>query len=248
MKIPLPCHECGADSHMWVFAEIDGGDVLAGVCPQGHEVRFRLSYEAPHELLLDAGALALLDEYYREAVANFAAGLEQSFEFYVEASMYAAGIPDPQIRKLLTQNRLDQRRLGMMSACYLRDTGQPFDLLDNRYVAFRNRVVHNAAWPARAEAVGYADYVCRTVIALHAALGSKLSALLDLKDERADAVAADDLRAGRTPPSSLMARASFLVAFQRNTGVDTALADFQFNGWWAQARTQLHQAATRNAG
>lgn len=157
MRIPFPCDTCGPDRRVWVLAEISDTGIHCGVCPAGHDVRFRLSFEPTHELLLDVGALALLDGYYREAVSSFAAGLEQSFEFYVEASMVAAGIGPEAVRRLLSVNRFDQRRAGMVSACYLRDTGEEFPHLQSKRTEFRNRVIHNASWPTRAETVDFAD-------------------------------------------------------------------------------------------
>lgn len=233
MRIPFPCHKCGLDRRSWAFAEITDTAVFGGLCSSGHQIRFRLSYEAPHELLLDAGALALLDEYYRESVSSLAAGLEQSFEFYVEASMAAAGIEPEAIRKLLSVNRFDQRRAGMVSACYLRDTGQVFPYLESKRMEFRNRVIHNATWPTRRETLEFADYVCRSVLGLQSTLGPKMSALLDLKDQQADIAAAEDLLAGLEAPTSLFARASFLAAFSRSPSIDSALSDFKLNGWWS---------------
>ena len=216
MRIPFPCDKCGPESRSWAFAEVNDSGVFQGSCSNGHEVRYRLSYEAPHELLLDAGALAMLDEYYRESVSSFAAALEQSFEFYVEASMVAAGIDGAAIKKLLSVNRFDQRRAGMVSASYLRDTGLPFPYLESKRMEFRNRVIHNASWPTREETMEFADYVCRSVLGIHADLGPKMGTLLNLKDEQADVAAAEDLLAGRDAPASLFARASFLSAFERS--------------------------------
>jgi hypothetical protein len=221
----------GADRMVWAFGEISDTGVHAVVCSSGHTSEFRLAFEPPHELLLDVGALALLDGYYREAVSSFAAGLEQSYEFFVEASLSAAGVNDEEVRKLLSANRFDQRRAGMVSLCYLQETGRSFPYLQSKRAEFRNRVIHNASWPTRPEAVEFAEYVCDAVRGLDTVLGKKKSALLGRREEAADMEAGKILFAGGVPPSSVF-RPNFFAIVQSTGSFEEGLTKFSKEGWW----------------
>lgn len=146
--------------------------------------------------------------------------------------MIAAGVSQDAVRRLLSVNRLDQRRAGMVAACYLRDTGKEFPYLQNKRSEFRNNVIHNASWPTREETLGFAEYVCRSVLGVHRDLGPKMSALLSLKDEQADLAAAEDIIGGREAPTTVFARPSLLLEVDAATNFENGLASFARKNWW----------------
>ncbi|MBX3126105.1 MAG: hypothetical protein KF718_05290 [Polyangiaceae bacterium] len=245
MRIPFPCLECDRDAgaprqRVWAYGEISDTGIHSVSCPNGHDSQYRLVFEAPHELLLDVGALALLDGYLRECVSGFAAALEQSFEFFVEANLSARGVPAEEVRRLLSTNRRDQRRAGMISLCYLQETGRAFPFLQSKRAEFRNKVIHNASWPSREEVVDFARYVCDALKDLDAALGNKRAGLLQRMDDAANLEAAEITLAYGVAPTSIV-RPNFYSMVRHETTFEDALARFGKEGWWKWP-TRLHSA------
>jgi hypothetical protein len=183
MRIPLLCHEClrsQASGFVYANATVDENGALVAECDNGHSNQW-LTRKPNHEWLATAGALALCDRYLREAVFSFAAALESSFAFYVEASLQHAGLGVDSVRELVRKNRLAERRIGMVSVCYLRDTGRQFPHLQGKWVEFRNDVVHNGHWPSPDKAVDYAGHVCAAIVDLQKTLGNALDAYYDYR-------------------------------------------------------------------
>lgn len=238
MDIPLLCWKCITETPdrgvVFAVGEIGDSGVHVGSCPFQHQVRYWTPKPA-HELLFDVGGKALLDGYFREAVSSFAATLEQAFEYYVEVSCLAAGIAHGEVTKLLRSNRRDQRRAGMVSVSYLRDTGQDFPFLVPRWVEFRNNVIHNAAWPTRMKTLEYGDFVAKTVGALYQTLGEKKVAYDEKRRSDHDVAIAVDLQAGREPVQVL--ENATLLDFARGAATfEEALDTFARAGQWSWPR------------
>jgi hypothetical protein len=225
MRIPIPCLKCldaEASGLVYAVSTLDDDGRFTGQCENGHDVICRTP-RPPHEWLTTAGALAFLDGYHREAASSFAAALESSFAFYVEVSLHQAGLELEAVRELLRKSKLDQRRAGMVSVCYLRDTGKQFPYLQQKWVEFRNNVVHNGHWPTRSKTLEYADYVCRSISELYDTLGPKLEphyhhrlgeVVLGLKEEE---FSMDDFQ-------------PFLSFYIRSTSAQEALMEFSKHG------------------
>jgi hypothetical protein len=96
---------------------------------------------------------------------------------------------------------------------------------------FRNRVIHNASWPARPETLDFGEYVCKAILGMHEALGPKMFALLATQEEQADLAAVQDLAAGREPAATLM-RPTFLSAVGSSSTFEEAPIRFAKSGWW----------------
>ena len=91
MKIRLQCPQCD-DEHFLddepaelAFYPLDLSDdgVIELNCESGHATTICLRQER-FELLSEVAANAIVDGYYREAVATFKAALERFYEFYLE--------------------------------------------------------------------------------------------------------------------------------------------------------------------
>lgn len=160
MKFPFNCNYEGC----WAlnpldYAEQDLYRYECVVC--GRKNAHAMSRER-FEVLFDFGALAFLDGYYREAVADFATALERFFEFFVRTVFRERGLPDEAVEgtwKLMS--RQSERQLGAFAALYLSITGQTPDFLrPNPLKAdFRNNVVHKGHMPSQEEAAAYAEMV-----------------------------------------------------------------------------------------
>ncbi len=114
------------------------------------------------EVLFDFGTLALLDGYYREAVADFATALERFFEFFVRTVFREQGLPDETVEETWKlMSRQSERQLGAFTALYLLITHRSPDFLSSERLqaSFRNSVVHRGRMPSREETAGYAETV-----------------------------------------------------------------------------------------
>jgi hypothetical protein len=224
MQIPFVCDRClteGGRGVVYAIAEINEDGLFEAQCEHGHAVR-AVSERPNHEWLISAGAYAIGDGYYREAVLDFAAALESAFGFYVEASLFQAKLEMEPIRELLRQNRQDQRRAGMVSLCYLRDTGRQFPYLHRKWVEFRNDTVHNGQWPIRAKAIEYAAHVCEAVLGLYEVLGPALEAVQNYR--------LGELVHKAGYKTMLDSSLTFLSCFERVRAIDQALQEFRKYG------------------
>ncbi len=62
-------------------------------CENGHTTVTVLQ-EQKFEVLFDLGAHAILDGYYREAVASFTSSLERFYEFFIKAALFENDISE----------------------------------------------------------------------------------------------------------------------------------------------------------
>ncbi|WP_437793039.1 hypothetical protein [Sorangium sp. So ce693] len=181
MKVMLSCNTCMMEliesgvqigskefeEHHWA-EHVDVGEhgVYEATCPQGHRIVCGVSNRR-FELLFDAAALALVDGYYREAIATFASALERFFEFYIRVVLRNCGVGGKEIDgawKLLG-NR-SERQLGAFCVTYLLHNKRPFEMLTRRMEELRNDVVHKGLFATRAQALEYGEYVYNVIYAL----------------------------------------------------------------------------------
>src|SRR5262245_54774125 len=100
MRLPLPCVACakpspggeGLMATVFVFVELEGEHRFRVTCPQGHHSVIGLR-QPRFKILYESGALALLDGYYREAVATIASSLERFHEYWIRATFLETGVP-----------------------------------------------------------------------------------------------------------------------------------------------------------
>ncbi|WP_163866106.1 hypothetical protein [Myxococcus eversor] len=128
------------------------------------------------EVLFDFGALAFLDGYHREAVANFAAAFERFLEFFVRTIWSEKGLDDAAIErtwKLMASQ--SERQIGAFSAVYVSFFGESPDFLKNESlrVDFRNAVIHKGKIPTREEVEKYAANLFEIIKAQLMKLGAE---------------------------------------------------------------------------
>ena len=88
MKILVPCPHPACDflnkqpTTPQYAVSISDDLICRFTCDNGHEVMVPLQ-DVRFEVLAQTGANAIVDGYYREAVASFTASLERFFEFYL---------------------------------------------------------------------------------------------------------------------------------------------------------------------
>jgi hypothetical protein len=159
--------KCAIERHalehpMKAFVDLSDDCVLTFTCEKGHENSFALQ-EQKFEILVEMGGMAILDGYYREAVASMAVALERFFEFYIRAVCLGRGIAHDQLplawKAVVNQS---ERQLGAFMFLYLLETGKPFELVE-KMVKFRNTVTHRGYLPSRAEALKYARWAFNSI-------------------------------------------------------------------------------------
>ena len=157
MRIHLKCPSCSESSgdDAAVQLEVRNDGVYSVVCDQGHHSRIGLR-SLPFELLFEFGVLALIDGYWREAVASSATALERCHEFASRTLLRHRAIPDSEIGMAWKQvAKQSERQLGMFIGLYLAERSQLPPLVTQELVAFRNKVVHSGHFPTAVEAEEY---------------------------------------------------------------------------------------------
>lgn len=128
-------------------------------CEKGHTT-ITIVQEQKFEILFDLGAYAILDGYYREAVASFTSSLERFYEFFIKAYSLESKI-DKSVFDTAWKNVAQQseRQLGAFIFTYCQAFSESPDLLSQKYIKFRNDVIHKGKIPSREEAMEYGENV-----------------------------------------------------------------------------------------
>ncbi|WP_163560951.1 hypothetical protein [Halomonas sp. NO4] len=132
-------------------------------CEKGHTTVTVLQ-EQKFEVLFDLGAYAVLDGYYREAVASFTSSLERFYEFFVKAVLLEDGLDEATVAETWKQvSSQSERQLGAFIFLYLKCFTEKPSLLRPKQTTFRNEVIHKGKIPSRDEAVQYGQEVLDTI-------------------------------------------------------------------------------------
>jgi hypothetical protein len=170
MKLVAHCMECvqgtqniEREIHFADYIELGEEGFLELACPRGHKSIITVQ-EEKFEILFDFGGMALLDGYYREAVATVSTALERCLEFYITVVCLHLGIPEQEFaaawKRISAQS---ERQLGAFLFLYLLNTKRQCDYLSDKAVKFRNDVVHKGYIPRRTEAIEYGEEVLKFI-------------------------------------------------------------------------------------
>jgi hypothetical protein len=169
MRLYLSCEKCvvepGSPARKFP-TEVEDSGLYKLVCPNGHETVSCIQ-QLKFEILFDLGAYAILDGYYRDAVASFTAAMERFFEFFVEVQCEKQGIDFETFDA--TWDRVSsrsERELGAFIIMYLLAMKKPPTLLSNNNTKFRNDVIHKGRIPTKEEAIQYGEKVAEVLISL----------------------------------------------------------------------------------
>ena len=164
MQTNIACMQCQIDEGVPNFSSIsivripDDG-VLELTCNRGHRT-FTIIQQMKFELLADMAIKAIVDGYYRDAVASFAGALERLQEFFFRATCRKQGVAAPTFdRAWKNMSNQSERQLGAFISAYLVETGEPPKLLDQRETQFRNGVIHKGVFPTRDATVQFGQAV-----------------------------------------------------------------------------------------
>jgi hypothetical protein len=118
-------------------------------CKRGHTT-VTVVQQQKFEILFDLGAYAILDGYYREAVASFTSSLERFYEFFIKAYLLDGGI-DKSVFDEAWKNvsQQSERQLGAFIFLYCQAFSEEPSLPRQKYIKFRNEVMHKGKIPNR---------------------------------------------------------------------------------------------------
>jgi hypothetical protein len=155
--------ENGAPDNVVYSVEINDSGIYNVRCRNGHDVTVVVQ-ELKFELLAEYACNAILDGYYREAVASFAASMERFYEFYIRVRFEAKKKDPIQFEAAWKEmSKQSERQLGAFIAIYaLQEKNEPV-LLGRKHIEFRNDVIHKGIIPKREEAINFGQAVVDTI-------------------------------------------------------------------------------------
>lgn len=168
MRLLIPCMECLKDTGQpdrWLaHVEFRDDGRYEVLCRFGHR-SVTIIQEAKYEVLFEIGANAIIDGYYREGVASFAAALERFYEFAATVILEDAKAQrDIVLASWKLVSTSSERQLGAFIFLWLSRFNEAPSVLRPRSVEFRNDVVHKGKIPSREEAIAFGDAVLEVIL------------------------------------------------------------------------------------
>jgi hypothetical protein len=167
MRLPIPCIECAKSTTQnnatLYLHEIEDTGIYNFDCLNGHNITACLQEER-FEVLYELAANAIIDGYYREAIASFTGSLEAFREFYLRVAGFKAGVPFDRYHEAVKSIfKFSERVLGAYTVVYaMQHKGAPPEL-PQRDIELRNQVIHAGKFPTREEALLYGQNVGNTI-------------------------------------------------------------------------------------
>ena len=146
-----------------VMGELRDDDTYVVTCDNGHVTTAYLQANR-FEVLFDLGMYAILDGYYREAVANFASALEGFYGWFIDVVCTSCAF-DYDKRQKIWKNVANQSERQFGAFYYLwtiQFKEEPRILLEND-VRFRNIVIHKGALPSRNDAIDFGQRILEII-------------------------------------------------------------------------------------
>ncbi len=169
MKLFTSCMKCtmqNPSSYVQVggFIPIQENDLYYFKCVNGHH-NLIVIQAFKFEILFESGLCAIRDKYYLESVLSLTASLERFYEFFVKIAMKANGITNETFENIFTSmSKQSERQYGAFICAYgLLYKESPPLLLKNKFIEFRNKVVHKGFLPSEEEVLSYAQEVFNVI-------------------------------------------------------------------------------------
>ena len=169
MRLPFSCMKCTFDGETGSippypkYIELRDDGRYEFTCEKGHRT-ITVVQEQKFEVLFDLGAYAILDGYYREAIASFTSSLERFYEFFIKACILDEGL-DKEIFEAAWKNvsQQSERQLGAFIFLYCKSFLEAPVLLHQKQIKLRNEVIHKGKIPTREEAIAYGESVLNII-------------------------------------------------------------------------------------
>jgi hypothetical protein len=176
VKVFAPCMQCLIELGRPSFEPIIGDYFDDGVayitCSAGHKTA-HLIQSSKFEMLLEAGAIALLESFTLEACADFSAALERFYEFALRVMCRAQGISPELFDKMFKEMaRQSERQLGAFISLYAIEFGESYKP-DTKISNFRNEVIHKGMIPTVDDAKIFCSHIYLVISTLYRKLHDK---------------------------------------------------------------------------
>lgn len=162
MRLIMSCDQCMMESPINIeitWVEYQDSHLYEYTCSKGHLSSCML-LQQKFEVLFTIGANAILDGYYREAVASFTSSLERFYEYFIKVKLLEEKNDQIMINKTWkTVASQSERQLGAFILLYAQTFKTEPNLLASDKVSFRNAVVHKGKIPSKSEALEYGQAV-----------------------------------------------------------------------------------------
>lgn len=163
MKINLTCYSCTNPPNQMVRVPIRDDGYYKLKCENGHETEYQVSNQL-YEILFDVGVNAIIDGYYREAIASFTASLERFYEFYIKFIWRKNNKTEELIDlswKLISNQ--SERQLGAFVSLYMLEKNEAPKMLSNKLVELRNQVIHKGKIPLEEDVINYGNEIINLI-------------------------------------------------------------------------------------
>jgi len=159
MRLPLICGQCEKGTRLLYLHELRDAGVYEFICKNGHS-SVTVLQEERFEVLFQLAANAILDGYYREAIASFTSSFETFCEFYLKVMGHKQDVEPSSFEKgLRIIVDRSERILGAYTMVYVLEHKMPPPTMPDDMVKLRNKVVHRGRIPNREEAEKYGQAV-----------------------------------------------------------------------------------------
>ena len=177
MRLLIPCMQCfqelGKPNNEFSQVEFSDNGCYEIKCSNGH-VTVTVLQQQKFEVLFDIGAYAILDGYYREAVSSFTSSLERFYEFALKVLLQSDVKSDELFNNCWkVVSKQSERQLGAFTFLWTSKFHEVPGLLSQKWVEFRNDVIHKGKIPTRDEAIQYGDAVLTVLMPKMQALSTK---------------------------------------------------------------------------
>lgn len=131
------------------------------------------------ELLFDIAAMALIDGYTKECVSTIASSFERFIEFFIKIIAIKKSVkPNDYIKTWKLMSKQSERQLGAFYMLQLTEYGETKYIITQKWIEFRNKVIHQGYIPTSHEAIEYGEYILSLINFI----------LIDLKENDLDSI------------------------------------------------------------
>lgn len=146
------------------YVPIQENDLYHFKCMNGHDNLLEIQ-AFKFEILFESGLCAIKDKYFLESGLSLTAAIERFYEFFIRIVMKANGLTSDVFEKIFKNiTNQSERQYGAFLCIYgMIYKENPPVLLSNRFVEFRNKVVHKGYLPNENEVMEYAKEVYKII-------------------------------------------------------------------------------------
>jgi len=182
MRMLTSCMQCqielGHPSFEPIMVDYYDDGLALMECSAGHKTAL-LVQSSKFEMLLESGAIALLEGFTFEACAGFSSALERFYEFAIRAICHARGMLDENgnpsetfAKTFAGMSRQSERQLGAFMLLHSMEFDEPF-VPPSKLVEFRNNVIHKGEIPTLTDAQKFCAQVYAIITSMFAKLNAK---------------------------------------------------------------------------